>query len=464
MQTKSALIAATQSFDTTTENGMVAHSTSDSKCLDLFTNISAARKMEHKDLVWMLGAALNEDPVLTWKTLFYARDVRGGQGERKVFRACLKILSRWEPENVRKNLVHVPFYGRWDDLLCLVDTDLEKDVFNLISQGLKDPATMGLCAKWMPRQGALAAKIRCALKMSPKVWRKTLVAATKVVETPMCAREWDKIVFEHVPSRAAMIYRNAFAKHDETRYAEYLTQVAKGETKINAQTLYPHELTKKALAGEDSVTLDALWRALPNYLGETGERILPVCDVSGSMAGEPMDVSIGLGLYIAERNVGIFQNAFVTFHSKPTMLYAVGKTLADKARSIAQAEWGGNTNLKKTFDLILKSAQKSKVPEEQMPTTLLILSDMQFDVACEDTGLEMGQKAYAAAGYKFPKIVFWNLQARPGNTPIKMDDNGVCMVAGYSPSILKNLFSGKDFTPYAIFLDTVQSERYARIS
>jgi hypothetical protein len=195
------------------------------------------------------------------------------------------------------------------------------------------------------------------------------------------------------------------------------------------------------------------------------ERILPVCDVSGSMTGLPMDVSVSLGLYISERNEGIFKDAFMTFSDIPEMVYIPeGLSVVDKLRYISRANWGMSTNLQATFKLILKTAVRNSLPEDEMPTKVLIISDMEFNECGRNTNLDEVRTQYELNGYKMPEIIFWNVNGRIGNVPARADEPGIGLVSGFSPAILTAILSGSGFTPLDLMMKAVDSERYAAIN
>jgi hypothetical protein len=279
----------------------------------------------------------------------------------------------------------------------------------------------------------------------------------------MCANDWEKIEYSHVPSRASLIYRKAFARHDSTRYTQYLSDVANGKTKINAGALYPYDIVEKCLNGEKEATLDVLWNALPNYAeGDTSNSIV-VADVSGSMTGRPMAVSISLALYISERNSGIFKDHFITFSTEPSLEKVVGKNIVTKVNNLEKANWSMSTNLEGVFDLVLNTAVKHKLHPKDMPSTIYIVSDMEFDRACErpDKSLfENIKQKYHNAYYKVPRLVFWNVNARNTHVPITTNDKGVCLVSGCSPSILKTVITNGVMSAEQVMLDTVNAERY----
>jgi hypothetical protein len=326
----------------------------------------------------------------------------------------------------------------------------------------------GLLAKWLPRNGPWFVGLHKYMKITPKELRKLLVSMTKVVETQMCNRDWSGIDYSHVPSIAMNKYRTAFFKHDEARMKQFIDKVHSGEAKINASVLFPHQLYQAINRREDERAVEAQWINLPNYMEGSTERIIPVCDVSGSMSGLPMDVSVSLGIYISERNQGIFKDAFLTFSETPTMEYLKG-SLSQRMRQLSRAHWGGTTNLQSTFNLILSAAVREKLPEDQMPTKLLIISDMEFDEADGGygrggrTNLDAIREKYREHGYKMPEIIFWNVNGRMGNSPARVSDTGVGLVSGFSPSILKSILKGAVYGPHQLMMDTVDTERYAVI-
>ena len=315
-------------------------------------------------------------------------------------------------------------------------------------------AENNLCAKWMPRKGEWFNTMRKSLNLTPKEYRQLLVKLTDVVESKMCKKQFDKIQYSHVPSKAFAKYRNAFRRKDETRFTTFLTSVEKGEEKINASAIFPNDIIKPYIS-HYSTSPDAAiteqWKALPNYMENSNERIIPVCDVSGSMSGLPMEVSVALGLYISERNEGIFKDAFITFSASPTMQYLKGD-IYERSQQLLRADWDMNTDIQAVFRLILDSALRENITDELMPTKILIISDMEFDSAIDTnsgygesvsdwnpTALEMIRKEYTDAEYQMPQIVFWNVNGRPGNVPTQASDKNTALVSGFSPSMLTSL-------------------------
>ena len=472
---------------TTTENGAKAYKSTLNECVDLFGKISACRK-DIPQARKLFALAFKEDPETATRILFNARDIRGGQGEREVFRNLFKDLVS-ENSEIGEQLVElIPVYGRWDDLLVLENTSAwERVQYIILEQLRKDEVALtagenvSLLGKWMPSINASSAdskrlgrKFAQLLGKNEREYRKFLTALRsriKIVEQKMCSKEWSEIDYEHLPSRAGFMYRKAFAKQDATRYAEYLSAVEKGDKKINAGTIYPYEIVENYLykGASNDKTIDLMWEALPNYMEGQELNGLVVADVSGSMAcmgGTPMAVSISLAMYIAERNTGIWKDKFITFSYRPEIQTIAGKTVGDRIRNLSRADWAGNTDLRAVFESVLNAGIKNDVPDAEMPKKLIIVSDMQFDQACASnkrTNFEQIQKMYHKAGYEMPQLVFWNVNAIGGNVPMTIHDTGTCLVSGCSPSILKSVLGGKVITPVDVMRDAVYNERYAPI-
>ena len=455
-----------------TENGMKARATSASPVLDLFGLIGSARGT---DITKQFTASLVENVDLTLRMLQWARDIREGAGERATFRNLLSALESTDPTLAGKLMHKIPVLGRWDDLFAYKDATNRNQAFALIAEALE--AKNGLAAKWMPRKGPIAVELTRYLGLSPKAYRKLIVGLTNVVETQMCAKEWEAINFSHVPSVASARYQKAFGRNAKESYSAYIAELKKPQAerdpkvKINAGAVYPYDVVKSVVKGNKAVA-DEQWKALPNYIGDA--KVLPMVDVSGSMGSlyyshgalQPIDISVSLGLYCASKNTGAFKDLFLTFSGKPKMEHLKG-TLSQKMDQMSRANWEMNTNLHAAFDEILKIAVNGKVAQEDMPDMMLILSDMQFDSCTkyDDTAMQMIKRKFKAAGYDLPKIVFWNLSMygkENGNTPVKFDERGTAHVSGFSPSIMKSVLANdlEDYTPYNVMLKTLMNTRY----
>jgi len=473
--------AASQMNDAYTDNGALAKESTLNIHLDFFSKVAALRKMPGA-FTPLFSKSFALDPEKALRILFYARDIRGGQGERNIFRLGLKYLvSIGQFDMLRKLVPLVPEYGRWDDLWVLFDSEVWSDVTAFVfTQLKKDISAMGenqpisLLAKWMPSENAsslntkkMAKSMIAASGLSSRQYRKTLTALRthlRIVEQKMCGNEWRSIDYSQVPSKASLMYRKAFQKRDGARYQAFLEAVEKGEAKINAGTLYPHELVYDYLysSGTKDATLNALWANLPNFLTELMNGIV-VADVSGSMYGTPMAASIGLAMYIAERNPSEYwRDKFITFSSIPRMQQILGNTLQEKINNLSKAHWSNSTNLQAVFDAILAAGQQHKLPESAMPEFILIISDKQFDIACPSntrTNLEEIKLKYSQAGYEMPKLVFWNVDGS-NTAPATMLDSGTALISGSSPSVLKNLFKSLSFNPLDVMQEILYDSRY----
>ena len=463
-----SLINASRNNDAVTINGMVTNSTTLSSCLDLFFSVGAMRNGDKERLINMFVKAYDEDPLLAIKILFWSRDIRGGSGERQVFRDIWKHLVTYHTEIAIKLAKYIPIFGRWDDLWLdsfNINQNYDNVVFNLIKENVTEP----LLAKWLPRKKLIIngknfkVKLEQFLHLSPKNYRKLIVSTTKVVEQQMCANQWNEIKYEHVPSLAISRYSKAFDKHDHERFNKYKTN---DNIKVNVGAVYPYDVIKNLKHGDIDMSKKQ-WDSLPNYLEDNQERILPVCDTSGSMYHgiipnlSPLDICMSLGLYISERNIGPFKDAFITFSESPKLQYLKGN-LFERYCQLTKSEWGMNTNLEAVFNLILEKARKYNLPESEMPTMILILSDMEFDVATNNkhTAFDMIKYKYESFGYELPNIVFWNLNSKSNNYPVQIESENVALISGFSPNILKSLLSGEVITPLNIMFKTINSERY----
>ncbi len=464
----------------TTNNGAVTNASSLNKNVDLFFLAGASRG---KDITSVFAGALVEDSEVAIRVLEWCRDARGGAGERETFRKLFAYVLKNDPALASRLMVKIPEIGRWDDMFVAFGTPLEREALRMIAFALVNTKD-GLCAKWMPRKGADANKVRSYLRLTPKQYRDLVVGLSTTVEQKMCSQDWSGIVYPHVPSVAAGRYQKAFLKHDPAGYAAYKEKLVSGEAKINASAVYPYDVIRSMKNGDKTVA-NAQWAALPNYLEGSEENILSVVDVSGSMDSvavsgsvTALDVAISLGLYTSERIGGAFKDQFITFSGAPELLSVKG-TLSQRYDQMAKSSWAMNTDLGAVFKLILNAAVKGKVDQKEMPTKILILSDMEFD-ACVTTGgsgktrgysssggspvsvsaMEFIEKEYAAAGYKVPQVVFWNLNGRAGNSPVTYNKVGTALVSGFSPSIVKSVLGGEEMTPISIMLKTVMISKY----
>lgn len=475
-----------ESAKTFTENGMPAYKTTFNACLDLFGVIGALRHNKSIDFEraeTLFVEAMKEDPLVAIKIVFYARDVRGGLGERDIPRHLFNYIANRHFELLVNNIKLIPEFGRYDDWYCLVDTPLESDMWIYMGRQFKQDLVnmncnrpVSLLAKWIKSPDASSKTtrqlgIRTAYNLGYTVYAfkrelKALRAYLRIVERDMSANRWNKIDYPAVPSRAMMNYRNAFERHDTERFSAFIDQALNGKVKINSSTLYPYDIVEKFLYGyeKDARTLSAQWNQLPNYV-EPGQNVLIMADVSGSMVGRPMASSIGLAMYFAERNVGAFHNLFMTFSGNPEIVTLRGENFKQKIKFIENVDWGMNTDIDKALVKILNVAVKNNVPKEEMPKALVIISDMEFDDCTFGTDF-MGntKRRFEQAGYDLPQIVFWNVDSRNEVYHASADCNKVTLVSGHSVSTFKNLLSSINKTPVEFMLETINSERYKDIT
>lgn len=473
---------------TYTENGAATYATTGSDCLDLFATIGALRSAQEQEIQNRFLRAYTENPDLAMKTLFFARDVRGGLGERKVFRVCLQWLARNAPASVRKNIAYVAEFGRWDDLLCLLDTPCEKDALERIGKQLEDDLNaldigddVSLLAKWLPsvnassaRTVAYAKRIARFLGMTDSAYRKTLVKLRqriRIIENNLRERDY---TFDYAkqPSKAMYKYRKAFFRNDGQRYGEFLSRVSRGEAQLHTGTLTPYEIINplffNTVSDQEANAIDVTWKAQEDFTG--GENALVVIDGSGSMycRTDPMPaaVALSLGIYFAERNTGTFRNHFITFSENPRLVEIQGDTILEKVRYCHAFNEVANTNIQRVFELILQAAVKNRVPQSEMPAKLYIISDMEFDSCArgaELTNFEYAKKIFAEAGYSLPRVIFWNVQSRNAQQPVTQNEQGVALVSGCTPRIFSMLRSGI-LSPLGYMLDILGADRYAKIA
>ena len=483
----------------TTENGAKAFATTLNKSLDFFAQAGAMRNWSEADILQSFYSAFAEDKLAAMKLLFYFRDIRGGQGERRLFRTIFHSLCKEYPQQVRHLILLIPEYGRWDDLYCTMDTPVESATWSMVGRQLTEDLRnythqrpISLLAKWLKSErthgktNALGLKTRKALKLTSKEYRKMLSAFRKhidVVERKMSAGEWDSINFAAVPSQAMLRYNRAFDRN-APMFAQYLELVAEGKSKINSATLYPYQLVGQildkcdycydydnldALSPAQRKTLDEQWKALPNYVPSDAGNTLVMADVSGSMemAGNglsaPINISVGLALYLAERMHGAFHNKFMTFSAEPDLVEIRGEDLVAKVKFIAKADWGGNTNLKAAMNLILRTAIAHNVPQADMPERLIIISDMQFDQGASTDYLahELATE-FAYYGYTMPSIVWWNAEATNSTFPMTAEEDGL-IVSGASSRVVEAILSNRFITPYDLLQDVLDKPRYSAV-
>lgn len=494
---------------THTENGAIAHKTTKSSIVDFFASAGAMRTRSEKDIINMFNKAFAEDSLIAMKMLFYFRDIKG-QGERRLFKIIIKYLAETQREIMNKNIKHIASFGRWDDLFSLLGTPCEQYVLELIKEQFYsdlNSETPSLLGKWLKSENAssketrrIARHIIKYLDITPRLYRKSLTSLRKkinIIETKLSTKKYEEINYSHVPSCANKKYHKAFWRNDEERYREFVEAAIKGkdkngkEVKINTKALYPYEIIKNILKGSSShfsflygatkrdiknyLSMEALWRNLPDYVQGSIQNALAIIDTSGSMTFNdylPISVALSLGIYFGERNQGRFANHFITFSTNPKLVEIKGTDIATKVQDIMRYEEVSNTNIKAVFDLLLNTAIRENLPQEELPEKLFIISDMEFDSYSCTTGINRDTKrlmsyvkeSWDNAGYKFPNLVFWNVNARNEQYPMTVDDSGVQFVSGCSPVIFTNLLKDKFMSPLELVLDVVDTERYSVIT
>lgn len=476
---------------TYTENGAKAYNTTGDKLLDLFATVGALRTRTKEEIEEKFRLAFEEDNLLATKLMFYSGNVRGGLGERRTFRICLKWLANEHPEIVIKNIPLIAHFNRWDSLFELIDTSVEEamwlyiaetltnDILNLtVSKKMNSEPHISLLAKWMPSENAsskktrkLAKKAISKLQITAKRYRQILSALRaqlKIVEKSMSAQEWNKINYSGVPSYAMKNYRNAFERHDSERFNEFIGEVKKGEKKINASTLFPYDIIHQYTnnhswsfsANNYDEVLEQQWKALPNYVKD-GSEVLVMADTSGSMYGRPMETSVGLAIYFAQHNKGMYHNTFMTFSSTPQYFYIdEGLSLQSNINKVARSPWGMSTNLTGAMEKILQDAIANNIKPEEMPKALVVISDMEIDYCARgswDYSDALSQK-FEEAGYKMPKLVFWNVESR--NDTFLTKGKNTVLVSGQSPSTFRSVLKTIDMTAYEAMLEVLNDPMY----
>ena len=486
---------------TETENGAVAHKSTLNKVYDMFALGGAYRNRTDEDCILLFKNAIKEDETLALKCLFYLRDIRGGQGERRFFRVCFNWLAKNYPEIARRNLINIAEYGRYDDLYCVVGTPVEKDMFALIKEQLeKDIASMNesekagvsLLAKWLKSENAssketkmLGNKTRIALGLTHKAYRETLSALRtriNIVEKLMSENKFNEIEYSKIPSKAGLIYRNAFAKRDAERYKEFINNK---ETKVNACANYPYEMVREVSkhlnhyywqedykwTEEERNALQKYWDNQKDYLQEKPCKIMGVIDTSGSMTNcrngkvAPIDVAISIGMYAAERVGGPFKDHFITFASQPQLIKVEGIDFVDKVKRIYDKNLVDNTNLRAAFDLIKNIALQPGVNRDDVPNTLVVVSDMEIDCGSfwrdehiRKTEMESIRDEWKSLGLPMPHLVYWNVDARNN---LILDSDEATYVSGCSPVIFESILTGK--SGWDLCYDKLMSERYRNV-
>lgn len=472
-----------------TENGAVTHNTTLNSVLDYFAQCGALRGQDENRIKTLFDNAYLENPDLALKILFYSRDIRGGLGERDVFRTLLRHLAHMYTDVLDRIIHYIPDFGRWDDLFCLFDTPCEKQALRIIHDqwnmdifcmSLEDEH-ISLLGKWLPSENAsskqskyYAKKIMNYMKITPKHYRKTLVALRKkinIVETKIHSKNYKDIEYSQVPSKALIQYNKAYTRNDQERYNKFFEDLKEGKTTVNVGTLYPYDLIRQIMNGTNTPeNVDVLWNNLPNYVKDDSKDILVVPDMSQSMTWEndglAYYMAISLAVYYSERN-RVFHNLVMTFATNPKLVNLGNGTLKNKINNLEKADVGYSTDIKSVFDLILQTAINNKLTSEELPYKVVMISDMEFNEAegynnnYNESLFKIIEKEYKANGYIIPKLVFWNVNARQNNFPVTNDEMNVQYVSGGSARNFEII--SKDLTAEELMLEVLNSERYVYI-
>lgn len=477
-----------------TENGAVGYMTTGKELLDLNFKTSSLRNKSEDEIFKLFLKAFHEDKLLAIKWLFFMRDAREGMGERRSFRIILNGLGHQHPTIAKELISLVPEYGRWDDLYSLMDGDLTEYVVDFIYQQLQEDCgnylnkrPISLLAKWLPKESTKKYKkvYNILLKkfgMTPKKYRRIVSDLRKyldVVEVKMSANEWNKVNYNTIPSKANLLYKDAFLRHDKERRNEYLNDLKNGNNnaKINAKVLMPHEIVHRYMdkyewgdIDDFDESLEQLWKALPNYVNSEGFSMF-VRDGSYSMTTKIgntnitcLDISTALAIYFSEHCKGEYKDNFITFSNRPKVIDLSNcSSLREKIEKCHAEDDCSNTDIYKVFKLILDTAVNNKYTQEQLPKNIVVVSDMEFDDATttrdHKTLFETIQVEYLLHGYDLPRLVFWNVCSRTGTIPLKTNKNGVCLVSGFNPTIMDMVLSG-ELDPYKCLVNKLNSSRY----
>ena len=489
----------TESNYTYTLNGAKTNGSTGDACLDFFAVAGGMRYRKKSEQIKLFERAYIENPELAMKLLFYIRDIRRGMGERKLFRTLLRHTAKTWTESVCKNIQYISEFGRWDDLLCLLDTPAKNETIQVIQKQLSEDETalksrengdinahISLLAKWLPsdntsspRTRETANKLIQMLGMDKKEYRKIITSLREKIsltERHISRKKYHKINYESVPAHAMLKYRNAFRKNDKNRFSEYLDDVRDDKKLIHTDTLFPYEILRPFFKNgcwrreklNETEVLEHLWNNLPGTVGNANA--ISVVDTSGSMYCSygplmPALISQAMGLYCAEHCTGVFHNHLITFESTPHLVEIKGSNLHDKLKYISTLDWGGSTNLESVFDLILRTAVKYNAKQDEMPQTIYIFSDMEFDCCMENadkTVYENAREHFEENGYTMPAVVFHNVNSWQVQTPVKARTKGTVLTSGADVHNINQKFDG-NVTPVEYMLRILNGERYIMI-
>ncbi len=496
-----------------TENGALGYATTTHPLLDMNFKVSSFRDRNEQEITEEFIKSFYSDRKYSIKWLFFLRDILEGLGERRTFRVCLRYLAISQPQIARAVLSLVPEYGRFDDLLILLDTPLRKEVSAMLKEQwnkdlnkMREGKAISLLAKWLPSINTssqetcrLAQMLAKDFGMSPRIYRKILSELRSyldVLETKITDKKWSEVDYEKVPTKASLKYEKAFERHDAKRREQYLEDVMLGKVKMNAKGLVPHEIVHKIMDGnyaygalEDNKLCELMWKCMleQGFENEWGlDDCIVVADGSGSMYAHvsgnnslrAIEVCNALAIYFAQQLKGFYHDKAITFSQTPQFIdLSRGNTLKEKLEIMFAHDEVANTNIEAVFDLLLRVARVHKIPAELLPKQILIISDMEFDMARGGRSYSMDfeenqrederlfqriEMKYHRAGYQMPRLIFWNVCGRTDTIPMVSGENGVCLLSGFSQNAMK-VASQKEIDPYESLLKTLDAPRYDKV-
>ncbi len=503
-----------------TENGALGYATSGHSLVDLNFMVSSLRSREEEFIVKNFIKAYYESSEYAVKWLFFLRDISQGLGERRTFRICMKYMADSHREIAAAVMGLIPEYGRYDDLLIFLDTDLKKEVCGLLKKQLdkdllamKENRPVSLLAKWLPSINTSSretrGKARCLagrFGMTPREYRKILSelrARLHVTEVKMSASRWDEIDYTKVPAKASMKYQNVFLRHDKERRWDYLLNVASGQVKLNIRGIMPYEPVRRLMgtgryyggAIKDDLLSELMWQQIcrDGFQNDWGlEDCIVVADGSGSMYSYPEDVFSataieicnGLAIYFASQLKGVFHDKVITFSATPQFIdLGKGRTLKEKLEIMMAHHEVANTNIEAVFDMLLAMACSKKIPREEMPGQVLVISDMEFDAATAPVSVSASagedirsswkkftpalfdeiEQRYKKAGYRMPRLIFWNVCGRSDTIPKVKNDEGICLLSGFSQNAVRVAAHREVKDPYESLRKVLDGPRYEKV-
>lgn len=498
-----------------TENGAVGKRTTLHALLDLNFKVSSLRGYTEEEIIKEFVKAYYEDPVYAVKWLFFLRDILEGLGERRTFRVCMKYLAQSHKDVAMAVLELIPEYGRYDDLLVFLDTGLcryacrwMRQQLDADLQAMEQEKPVSLLAKWLPSANTSSKMMRSyahriirQFRMTEKEYRRILSklrAYSNVVEVKLSANRWNEVTYDTVPAKANLKYDTAFYRHDRTRRSEYLRNVILGDEKLNAKGLMPYEIVHRLIdktyfcrAAKDDILAELLWEKLcrDGFKNDWGfEDCIVVADGSGSMFSAvsrdssvtAIEVCNSLAIYFADQLRGLFHNKAITFSETPQFIdLNQGRNLKEKMEIMFAHDEVSNTNIEAVFHMLLDMAKSNQVPAEELPKQVLVISDMEFDEATGHAaccGRKNGDRElfsqdlfesiaeeFERSGYPMPRLIFWNVCGRTDTIPMIKNEQGICLLSGFSVNAMKIAADREKKDPYESLIAILDSARYEKV-